>query len=188
MPFEFERQAIEDVILIKPKVFADDRGYFMESFKHSDFKANGIDFDFLQDNHSLSSKGVFRGLHYQLPPHEQGKLVRVATGRILDVAVDIRKGSPTFGQHVSAELSAENHHCLWVPPGFAHGVLVLEDDTHLLYRVTKEFSSENDCTIRFDDPAIGIDWPDKNPLLSERDTHAPLLADANNPFIYGENC
>ncbi len=185
MPFEFRRLAIPDVILIEPRVFPDDRGYFQETYKRSDFEANGIVGDFQQDNHSYSGKGVLRGLHYQHDPMAQGKIVRVVSGAVFDVAVDIRKGSPTFGQHVTATLTADNHHCLWVPAGFAHGVLVLEENTHLLYRSTNEYSPAHEGHILWNDPAIGIDWPlpEAQILLSDKDREAPVLDEAEIHYV-----
>jgi len=184
MPFTFTRLEIPEVILVEPKIFPDNRGYFAETYKKSDFQSNGIEHDFVQDNHSHSKAGVLRGLHYQTNPKPQGKLVRVLSGSIFDVAVDIRKNSPTYGKWVSAVLSAENHKMLWVPPGFAHGVLILEDDTQLIYKVTEQYSPEHDRSIRWDDPTIAIEWPMSNPDLSEKDLKAPLLKDADNNFIY----
>ncbi|OGT34323.1 MAG: dTDP-4-dehydrorhamnose 3,5-epimerase [Gammaproteobacteria bacterium RIFCSPHIGHO2_02_FULL_39_13] len=183
MPFEFIKQVIPDVILIKPRVFNDDRGFFMETYKRSDFEANGIVGDFQQDNYSSSGRGVLRGLHYQLHPKMQGKLVRVISGSVFDVAVDIRKNSPTFGKWVSAILTADNHHMLWVPEGFAHGVLVLEENTHLLYRATNEYSPADDRQILWNDSVINIAWPFLDGIqLSEKDKHAPLLRDAEINF------
>ncbi|TAK79437.1 MAG: dTDP-4-dehydrorhamnose 3,5-epimerase [Gammaproteobacteria bacterium] len=181
MPFKFTPLAIPEVILVEPTLFGDSRGFFAETYKANEFKANGIMPDFVQDNHSKSKAGVLRGLHFQNNPKAQGKLVRVVSGSVFDVAVDIRKGSPTFGKWVSAVLSADNHHMLWVPPGFAHGVLVLEDNTHLLYKVTEFYSPEHDRSVRWDDPAIGIQWPMSQPELSEKDLKAPFLhhVDAN---------
>ena len=184
MPFEFKRLEIPDVILITPKAFGDERGFFMESHKESQFKANGIAFDFKQDNHSKSSKNVLRGLHYQLEPYAQGKLVKVVTGRIFDVAVDIRKGSPTFGKWVSAELSEENKQMLWIPPGFAHGFLSLEDNTNVLYKSTNEYNKESEGGILWNDPEIDIKWPVSNPILSEKDKKHPLLNEADINFNY----
>src|SRR3989338_5800135 len=168
MPFTFQRLEIPDVVLITPKAFGDDRGFFMETFKSSEFKQAGMNLEFLQDNHSKSKKGVLRGLHYQLSPDEQGKLVRVTSGSLFDVAVDIRKGSPTYGKWVGATLSAANKQMLWVPPGFAHGVYVLEDDTELIYKVTKEYSAKNDRGILWSDPALNIKWPVKEDRKSTR--------------------
>ena len=184
MPFEFKRLEIPDVILITPKAFGDERGFFMESYKESEFKANGITFDFKQDNHSKSSKNVLRGLHYQLEPYAQGKLVKVVTGRIFDVAVDIRKGSPTFGNWVSAELSEENKQMLWIPPGFAHGFLSLEDNTNVLYKSTNEYNKESEGGILWNDPEIGIKWPVDKPILSEKDKKYTLLKKVDINFNY----
>lgn len=185
MPFSFKRLKIPDVILVEPKVFGDERGFFMETYKVSDFKKNGIDYNFVQDNHSKSQKGVLRGLHYQLKPKEQGKLVRCVKGRIWDVAVDIRKGSPWYGEWVAVELSEENKLMLWIPPGFAHGFVTLEDDTEVIYKVTKEYSPDFDRGIIWDDPDLAIDWPIKNPILSKKDRNLPKFKDAENNFAYG---
>ena len=157
---QITRLAIPDVILIEPKVFSDARGFFFESFNQRAFNAaTGTDYQFVQDNHSRSSQGVLRGLHYQIQ-QPQGKLVRVVQGAVLDVAVDIRKSSPTFGQWVSAELSADNHHQLWVPPGFAHGFVVLSDTAEFLYKTTDYYAPEYERCIAWDDPALAIDWKD----------------------------
>ncbi len=185
MPFIFKRLEIPDVILIEPKIFEDSRGFFMETYKYSEFKENGIEYEFVQDNHSKSKKGVLRGLHYQLRPMEQGKLVRCIRGRIWDVAVDIRKGSPWYKKWVAVELSEENKLMLWVPPGFAHGFIALEDNTEVFYKVTKEYAPELDRGIIWNDPDIGIKWPIENPILSEKDSKLPRLKDAENNFIYG---
>ena len=182
---EFIQTAISGVVLIKPKVFGDERGFFIESYKKSLFVANGIGADFIQDNHSKSAKGVLRGLHYQLDPNAQGKLVRCVKGAVFDVAVDIRHGSPSFGKWVGYELSEENKHMLWIPAGFAHGFVTLEDDTEFLYKTTGEYAPECDRGIKFDDPEIGIKWPKlANLLLSEKDQKQPLLRDAEINFIY----
>ena len=165
------RLAIPDVVLIEPKVFGDARGFFYESFNQRAFnEATGTDHPFVQDNHSRSSKGVLRGLHYQIQ-QPQGKLVRVAQGAVFDVAVDIRKSSPTFGQWVGAELSADNHRQLWVPPGLAHGFVVLGDSADFLYKTTDYYAPEHERCIAWDDPAIGIDWP-----LAAHGIGAPLLS------------
>ncbi|QJA05890.1 dTDP-4-dehydrorhamnose 3,5-epimerase [Thermosulfurimonas marina] len=185
MPFEFKPLEIPDVILVKPKVFGDERGFFMETYKASEFKANRIPYDFVQDNHSRSQRGVLRGLHYQLRPMEQGKLVRCMRGRIWDVAVDIRKGSPWYGKWVAVELSEENKLMLWVPPGFAHGFVALEDGTEVIYKVTKEYAPELDRGIIWNDPDLGIEWPIEDPILSEKDRKQPRLRDAENNFVYG---
>ncbi len=178
MPFTFRSFALEDVILIEPRVFPDGRGFFLESYKKSDFAKNGIDAAFVQDNHSYSQKNVLRGLHYQLPPMAQGKLVRVIKGAVLDVAVDIRKNSPTFLQWVSERLTAENSLMMYVPPGFAHGFLTLTDDVHLLYKCTDEYAPDLERGIRWDDPDINVDWEIENPLVSEKDGKLPFLANA----------
>jgi dTDP-4-dehydrorhamnose 3,5-epimerase len=186
MPFTFQPFAeIPDVILIELKAFGDDRGWFMETFKQSDFEKAGIPYQFCQDNHSRStSKGIVRGLHYQAKPMAQGKLVRCVAGAIYDVAVDIRRGSPTYGKWVSVELSAENRRILWIPPGFAHGVCTLTAVTDILYKTTAEYSAAHDRGIRWDDPALGIPWPTRTPILSEKDAAAPLLADADSGFAW----
>ncbi len=173
--------AIPDVILFEPKVFSDARGFFLESFNQKAFdEAVGSHYDFVQDNHSRSSKGVLRGLHYQLPPHAQGKLVRVVQGAVFDVAVDVRKSSPTFGQWVGAELSAENHHQLWLPPGFAHGFVVLSESADFVYKTTDFYAPECDRGIRWDDPDVGVDWmtQELSITLSPKDEAAPRLKDA----------
>lgn len=184
---EFIRTDISDVILLKPKVFGDDRGFFMESYKKSLFIENGITEEFIQDNHSKSTKGVLRGLHYQLNPKPQGKLVRCVKGSVFDVAVDIRRGSPTFGKWVGYELSASNQQMLWIPAGFAHGFMTLEDDTEFLYKTTGEYAPECDRGIRYNDSTIGIKWPDIGELLlSEKDKAQPLLVNADINFNYNK--
>lgn len=172
---------IPDLLLIEPKVFGDDRGFFFESFSQQKFnEAVGREVTFVQDNHSKSSKGVLRGLHYQLPPHAQGKLVRVTQGEVLDIAVDVRKGSPTFGQWAGHVLSAENKLQLWIPEGFAHGFLTLSDTAEFLYKTTAYYAPAAERSIRWDDPELGIDWgEDCAPLLSEKDGDAPLFAAAD---------
>lgn len=154
------RTAIPDVIVIEPKIFNDTRGFFYESFNQQAFdEATGTNYQFVQDNHSKSSRGVLRGLHYQLSPKAQGKLVRVVQGKVWDVAVDIRKGSPTFGQWVGEELSADNHKQLWIPPGFAHGFITLSDTAEFLYKTTDYYSPEHEQAIRWNDPQLAIAWP-----------------------------
>ena len=180
MPFEFERQKIEDVILVKPKVFGDNRGFFLESYKKSDFFANGINIEFNQDNHSKSTKGVLRGLHYQANPHGQAKLVRCSKGRIYDVAVDIRPESKTFGQYVKVELTEENKHMLYIPVGFAHGFVALTDEVEILYKASGEYAPQADRGIIWNDKDINIDWEiDFEPLLSEKDKIQPKLCEIN---------
>lgn len=184
MPFEFERQKINDVILIKPKVFGDNRGFFMETYKKTDFYANGIDVEFNQDNHSKSSKGVLRGLHYQASPYGQAKIVRCGRGRIYDVAVDIRPNSPTFGQYVKVELSEDNKYMLYIPVGFAHGLVALSDEVELLYKASGEYNPQADRGVLWNDPDINIDWNiDFEPLLSEKDKVQPKLCDINKEEI-----
>lgn len=172
---------LEGVFEITPRKFGDDRGFFSETYKVTALADAGIALNFVQDNHSYSAaKGVVRGLHYQLPPFAQDKLVRVTRGAILDVAVDIRKKSPTFGQWVSLEVTAEKWNQILVPKGFAHGFITLTEDTEVIYKVTDYYAPEHDRSIRFDDPAIGIDWPlpSSGVQLSAKDEKAPLLADA----------
>lgn len=172
--------AIPDVKIIEPTVFADDRGFFFESFSKAKFDAAiGRSVEFVQDNHSRSGRGVLRGLHYQLPPHAQAKLVRVVVGEVYDVAVDVRKSSPTFGQWVGVLLSEENKRQLWIPEGFAHGFLTLSDHVEFLYKTTNYYAPESDRGIRWDDPQISIDWKSAEILtLSPKDQRQPLLADA----------
>lgn len=178
MPFKFQPQAIEEVILVEPKVFGDARGFFMETYKKSDFFANGITVEFNQDNHSKSTKGVLRGLHFQKSPHGQAKLVRCSKGRIYDVAVDIRKDSPTFGKYVKVELSEENKKMLFIPEGFAHGFVALTDDVELLYKASGEYCPDADCGILWNDKDINIDWGiDFAPILSEKDSAQRTLAE-----------
>jgi dTDP-4-dehydrorhamnose 3,5-epimerase len=172
--------ALPEVKLIEPRVFGDERGFFMETWNAAAFADAGLDLAFVQDNHSRSSKGVLRGLHYQLGDAAQGKLVRVTAGAVFDVAVDVRKSSPTFGQWVGYELSAANKRMLWVPEGFAHGFLTLEDGTDFLYKCTRLYAPPHERAVRFDDPAIGIEWPDIDmaPQLSTKDQAAVRLAEA----------
>ena len=184
----FTRTAIPDVVIIEPKVHGDSRGYFVETFVSNKLEEFlGYQINFCQDNESKSSKGVLRGLHYQLPPHAQTKLVRVIHGRVLDVAVDIRKNSPTFGQHVAVELSGENKKQLLIPRGFAHGFVVLEDDTVFAYKVDNYYSPECDRGIAFDDKNLNIDWIlNHNELnLSAKDTKQPKLNETNDLFEFG---
>lgn len=172
------RLEIEGLLVLEPRVFEDDRGAFFESFNLARFReATGLDVDFVQDNHSISHKGVLRGLHYQAAPHAQGKLVRVVRGAAWDVAVDIREGSPTYGKWAAVELSAENRKQFWIPEGFAHGFLALEDGTEFLYKTTAYWHGPSERTIRWDDPAIGVKWPVSGPpILSAKDAAAAPLA------------
>jgi dTDP-4-dehydrorhamnose 3,5-epimerase len=169
---------LPEVHLIEPKVFGDARGFFMESWNRKTFAGLGLDLDFVQDNHSRSGRGVLRGLHYQLR-QPQGKLVRVVSGAVYDVAVDLRKSSPRFGQWTGHELSAENRHMLWVPPGFGHGFLVLSESADFLYKTTEYYAPEHERCVLWNDPAIGIDWPIAGePALSAKDQAGRLLKDA----------
>ncbi|MCS5551263.1 MAG: dTDP-4-dehydrorhamnose 3,5-epimerase [Gammaproteobacteria bacterium] len=182
---KFTPQSITDVILIEPTVHDDGRGYFMESFRQDAFEsAIGYKVNFIQDNESKSTKGVLRGLHYQLPPHAQAKLVRVTEGSVLDVAVDIRKSSPTYGQHVAIELTAENKHQLFIPHGFAHGFVVLSESATFAYKVDGYYAPEYDQGIRFNDEQLDINWnlPDQILQLSEKDRNLPLLNQIKSPF------
>jgi dTDP-4-dehydrorhamnose 3,5-epimerase len=171
--------AIPDVLIIEPKVFGDARGFFFESFNQRAFnEATGLNVQFVQDNHSRSARGVLRGLHYQIE-HAQGKLVRVVQGAVFDVAVDIRKSSPTFGKWVGVELSADNYRQLWVPAGFAHGFLVLSESADFLYKTTDYYHPEHERSIRWDDPTLAIDWPlEGKPVVSAKDEQASSFADA----------
>jgi len=182
VPFEFSETPLPGVLLVTPRRFPDDRGWFAETYKQSDFRAAGITQDFVQDNHSVSAAGTVRGLHYQLPPHGQGKLVRVVAGRVWDVAVDIRRGLASYGSWEGFELSAENGMMLYIPAGFAHGFVALVNDTHLVYKCTAEYHHESDRAIRWNDATIGIDWPvlpkGVEYRLSEKDSAASLLRDA----------
>lgn len=170
--------AIPEVLILEPRVFGDERGFFFESFNQQAFRAaTGLEVDFVQDNHSKSARYVLRGLHYQLPPKAQGKLVRVVEGEVFDVAVDLRKGSKTYGKWVGETLSAENKKQMWIPPGFAHGFLTLSDTAEFLYKTTDYYAPEHERCIRWDDPAIGIAWPlDGVPSLSAKDAAANDLA------------
>lgn len=180
MPFEFQRMEIEDVILVKPKVFGDNRGFFLESYKKSDFFNNGICVEFNQDNHSKSTSKVLRGLHYQAKPYSQAKLVRCARGRIYDVAVDIRPNSKTYGKYVKVELSEENKQMLFIPEGFAHGFVVLSDEAELLYKASGEYNPLADRGLLWSDKDINIDWEiDFEPILSEKDKIQPKLSEIN---------
>ena len=177
MPTDFEQ-----VLEFEPVVFDDDRGAFFESFNSRAFaKATGLDVDFVQDNHSLSRRGVLRGLHYQLPPHAQGKLVRVVVGAVFDVAVDIRRGSETFAEWIGVELSAQRRNQLWIPPGFAHGFLTLSDTAEVLYKTTDYYAPDFDRSIRWDDDDVGIIWPSTGTevSVSAKDENAPRLSDAD---------
>jgi dTDP-4-dehydrorhamnose 3,5-epimerase len=171
--------AIPDVLIIEPKVFGDDRGFLFESFNRRKFvELTGLDVDFVQDNHSRSAKNVLRGLHYQIQ-HTQGKLVRVTSGKVFDVVVDIRRSSPTFGRHVAVELSAEDKRMMWIPAGFAHGFLVMSETAEFLYKTTDYWYPEHERCIRWDDPSLGIKWPlSQTPILSGKDANGVALQNA----------
>lgn len=177
---EVSTTGLAEVLILRPTVHGDDRGFFFESWNTHDFAAaTGVDATFVQDNHSRSTAGVLRGLHYQLAPHAQGKLVRAIIGAAYDVAVDIRRSSPTFGSWTGVELTADNKLQLWIPPGFAHGFVALSD-AELLYKTTALYHSDSDRSLRWDDPDIGIEWPvDGTPILSAKDQAAPSLSDAD---------
>ncbi len=184
MPFRFQRLSIPDIILIEPRTFEDRRGLFMETYKRSEFVANGIAEEFVQSNYSHSIRGTLRGLHYQKHPQAQGKLVIALRGAVFDVAVDIRTGSPTYGQWVGAVLSDENFHMLYIPVGFAHGFCVLSEEADFLYQVTAEYAPQLDRGIAWNDPDIGIRWPISEPLLSPKDAQLPPLREADIDFVY----
>lgn len=175
---------IQGVVIIEPKVFGDHRGYFFESFSEKDFAEAVGEVKFVQDNESKSSYGVLRGLHFQKPPHAQAKLVRVVKGRVLDVAVDLRKGSPTFGKHVAVELTEENHRQLFIPRGFAHGFAVLSDEAVFQYKCDNYYAPQSEGSVLWNDPDIGIEWgiPSEDVMLSEKDRNAPLLKEIGDVF------
>ncbi|MDD2773300.1 MAG: dTDP-4-dehydrorhamnose 3,5-epimerase [Elusimicrobiales bacterium] len=183
MPFKFENLAIPGIILITPKFFPDNRGAFGETYKRSEFAGHGIQESFVQDNQSVSEKGVLRGLHYQKNPKAQGKLIRCLLGKILDIAVDIRRGSPSFGKWVGLILDGESAKMLYVPPGFAHGFLALTKSM-VLYKTTAEYAPDCERGIIWNDPAIAVDWRIKNPALAAKDMLHPLLKDSDNNFDF----
>lgn len=186
MASRFFQTEIPEVLIIEPRVFADERGFFMETYKRSEFAEHGIAEVFLQGNHSKSTKGILRGLHYQKRPKAQGKLVRALSGEIFDVVVDIREGAPTFGKWVSVTLSSENKKMLYVPVGFAHGFCVVSDEAEVFYMTTEEYAPECEAGISWNDPQLKIAWPIDKPQLSGRDRNWPSLRDANNNFYFGE--
>ena len=175
MAFTFEQTSIPGLVIVTPEVYADERGSFFETYKRSAFAENGIAEDFVQDNHSISKKGVLRGMHFQTGPHAQGKLVTVVRGAVLDVAADLRPGSPTRLAWFSVMLSAENKKLFYIPPGFAHGFLALEDDTEFIYKCTAEYAKGSEGGFRYDDPTIGIEWGIDRPTLSEKDAALPFI-------------
>ena len=183
MPFQFTTLEIPEIVLIEPKVFPDERGFFMETYKHSDFVAHGIAESFVQENHSRSSKRILRGLHYQKRPKAQGKLVRVISGEVFDVAVDIRRGSPTYGKWIGMMLSRQNKRMLYLPPWCAHGFYVLSDEAEIVYKVTEEYAPEYEAGIMWDDSDLGIQWPIEDPILSDRDRAWPAFREAGNDFV-----
>ena len=186
MSFRFEPLTIPDVLRITPTRHGDHRGFFSETYRESAFEEAGIQETFHQDNHARSTRGVLRGLHYQAPPRPQAKLVRVVQGDVFDVAVDLRVGSPTFGQWAGGALSGEDGVILYIPEGFAHGYLCLSDEADLVYKVTNEFDATLDGGVAWDDPVMGIPWPLENPTLSERDLALPRLDAMISPFQYGQ--
>ncbi|MFH1386545.1 MAG: dTDP-4-dehydrorhamnose 3,5-epimerase [bacterium] len=183
--FIFTKTPLDGLLVIEPKVFADERGFFMESYNLNEFKTNGFNEVFIQDNHSRSKKGVLRGLHYQIHPTPMGKLVKCTRGKIFDVGVDIRVGSPTFGKWYGEILTGENHKMLYLPPGFAHGFLSFEDETDVMYKCTGVYSAKDERAIIWNDPAIGIKWPVDlvgKPIVSEKDAKSPLFKDAETNY------
>ena len=179
---EIIKTSIEGLLIIKPDVFKDERGYFFESYNKERFAKEELVMNFVQDNESKSSKGVLRGLHFQKPPYAQGKLVRVVKGSVMDVAVDLRKNSPTYGKWESRILNEDNKEMFWIPEGFAHGFLTLEDNTVFTYKCTNIYNKESECSILWNDPDINIDWNIENPILSEKDKISPLFKDFVTPF------
>jgi dTDP-4-dehydrorhamnose 3,5-epimerase len=177
MPFKFIQTDLPGVVIIEPKVFADDRGFFMETYKQSEFISAGVETQFVQENHSMSVEGTLRGLHLQRAPKAQGKLVRAVGGEIFDVAADIRKDSPTFGRWVSIVLTSENRRSVFIPAGYAHGFCVVSSQAQMIYKTTAEFAPDLEWGVRWDDPLLAIPWPVQKPILSERDARWPLLDD-----------
>jgi dTDP-4-dehydrorhamnose 3,5-epimerase len=184
MAFQFQRLDIPDVIYVEPRIIGDERGYFLETYKYPEFKENGIEECFVQVNHSKSERDVLRGLHYQKKPMAQGKLVTVIEGEIFDVAVDIRKGSPHYGQWLSVKLDAKKKNMLYIPQGFAHGLCVLSDIAQVIYYCSAAYDPECECGIIWNDPELGIQWPTKNPTLSDKDSKLPSLKEADNNYDY----
>ena len=183
MSFIFKRLSIPDVILLTPKVFSDERGFFMESYRNSIFKENGINANFIQDMLSHSKKDILRGLHFQKNPKAQAKIVMVVRGEIFDVVVDIRKNSPTYGKWISEMLSNDNHNLLYIPEGFAHGYCILSDNADIIYKVNKEYSPENESGVIWNDPDLNIKWPCDNPIISKKDLEYPFLENSDNNFM-----
>lgn len=179
-----EKTNLSGVVLIKPKIFEDQRGHFFEAFRREFFEEHGLEFDFCQDNISTSAKGTVRGLHYQMKPHAQAKLVMAVKGTILDVAVDIRKESPTFGHHFSTVLNDENRHMMLVPEGFAHGFSVLSEKATVYYKCNRYYHKKSERGVRWDDPSIGVDWKTDTPILSGKDRELPLLNEVNQEDLF----
>jgi dTDP-4-dehydrorhamnose 3,5-epimerase len=184
MPFRFAETEFRDVVVIEPTVFPDGRGFFKETYKRSEFATHGITDSFVQTNHSRSSRGTLRGLHYQKEPKGQGKLVLTIDGEVFDVVVDIRKGSPSYGKWLGVTLSSVNHRMLYVPRGFAHGFCVVSEEADVLYMTTAEYAQDYEAGIRWNDSDVGINWPVSEPKLSARDQNWPSLRDSDNNFVY----
>ena len=184
MPVEFKQTEIPDVLEVKTGRFDDDRGFFTETYSLPTWSAAGFDGVFVQDNLSLSKKGTLRGMHYQLSTHGMGKLVRAVQGSVFDVAIDLRRGSPTFGKWVGRTLSGEDSTALWVPVGFAHGFVALEDDSYVWYKCTGAHAPEAERSLRYSDPSVGVEWPIEPTIISQKDADAPLLADAEYDFAH----
>ena len=181
---EILKTELDGLLIIKPKVFSDERGYFFESYNEKLYRDAGVNFNFVQDNISKSKKGTIRGLHYQIGDKAQGKLCKVIYGKVLDVAVDVRFGSPTFGKYFSSELSEENHIQLWIPPGFAHGFSVLSDEAVFSYKCTALYSKQHERAILYNDKQLNIDWIVDEPIVSEKDSKAELFSNIQKDFIY----
>lgn len=185
-PITVIKSAIPDVLIVESSLFRDDRGHFVEAYCESVWDKAGLEHHFVQDNLSSSRQGTLRGMHYQIRPHALGKLVRALSGSVYDVAVDMREGSPHFGQWVGEELTAENGHALWVPEGFAHGFIALSDDTVVLYKCTAEYAPDSERSLHYADPRVGIEWPIEPKFVAEKDEAAPILSEAEFSFVYGE--
>jgi dTDP-4-dehydrorhamnose 3,5-epimerase len=182
MGFKLQTTEVEGLLILEPAVFGDERGYFMETYSEKAFQDIGLHMHFVQDNLSFSRKGILRGLHFQAPPFDQGKLVSVVQGHVLDVAVDIRRGSPTYGQHVMVHLSAENHKIFYIPPGFAHGFLVISEECYFSYKCTNTYDRASEGGIMWNDPALGIDWQATAPIISEKDSYYTPFGEFVSPF------
>ena len=182
MGFKLHTTEIEGLLILEPAVFGDERGYFLESYSEQAFKEIGLDMHFVQDNLSFSRKGILRGLHFQAPPFDQGKLVSVVHGHVLDVAVDIRKGSPTYGKHVMVHLSEENHKIFYIPPGFAHGFLVISETCYFSYKCTNTYNRASEGGLMWNDAALKIDWQASAPIISEKDSYYKPFAEFESPF------